>query len=149
MEETLGISATEDSVNSALKRDYRYRVPDYQRRYSWKKKQWRELWNDLQTLEDEKTHFLGAIVVVERPGDLNKIGILEVVDGQQRLATVSLLLVSMTDRYRKEGEIGQARAINASVPSQSSGRSRTLVGRAARTVQDARESPVSDRFAHS
>ncbi|RKD95656.1 DUF262 domain-containing protein [Halopiger aswanensis] len=112
MEGALGISANEDSIESALRRGYRYRVPDYQRRYSWKKQQWRELWNDLRALEDEQTHFLGAVVVVERPGNLNQLDTLEVVDGQQRLATVSLLLVAMRDRYRKEGEISQARAIN-------------------------------------
>lgn len=111
MEGALGISANEDTVESALRRSYRYRVPDYQRRYSWRKKQWKEMWNDLTALEGEETHFIGAVVLVERPGGLNKLDILEVVDGQQRLTTISLLLAAMKVRYSKANEIDHARAI--------------------------------------
>jgi uncharacterized protein with ParB-like and HNH nuclease domain len=111
MEGSLGISANEDTVESALKRSYRYRIPDYQRRYSWKKKQWKEMWNDLTALEGEETHFIGAVVLVERPGGLNNVDVLEIVDGQQRMTTISLLLAAMKVRYSREGEIDHARAI--------------------------------------
>ena len=78
------------------------RVPDYQRSYSWRKKQFRELWEDLNefTFDDstnDATYFLGAIVLVGRND-------LEILDGQQRLTTATILLTCLTDFLDAEGE---------------------------------------------
>ena len=45
-----------------------YRVPPYQRDYSWSDEQWEDLWNDLMDLlpDPEERHYLGALVVEER-----------------------------------------------------------------------------------
>lgn len=99
----IGISADEDTVESVLKRNYKYRVPNYQRRYSWTEDQWKELWDDVYSLDGSHQHFLGSMVVIERSGGLNDINVLEVVDGQQRLTTLSLMLVAIRERYRDEG----------------------------------------------
>jgi uncharacterized protein with ParB-like and HNH nuclease domain len=111
MSGSLGISANEDTIESVLSRNYRYTVPDYQRQYSWGEEQWRALWEDLQALDDGQTHFLGSVVVIERSEGLNELDRLEVVDGQQRLATILTMLSVMRQKYLDEGEQSQADAI--------------------------------------
>lgn len=111
MSGSLGISANEDTIESVLSRNYRYTVPDYQRQYSWGEEQWRALWEDLQALEDGQTHFLGSVVVIERSEGLNELDRLEVVDGQQRLATILTMLSVMRQKYLDEGEQSQADVI--------------------------------------
>ena len=73
----------------------RYRVPPYQRDYSWSEEQWEDLWNDLMELrsESEKRHYLGALVVEEQ-GDREFL----IIDGQQRLATLSVLALAVMGR---------------------------------------------------
>jgi hypothetical protein len=73
-------------------------IPAYQRRYAWNIKQVTELFNDLNRLDDEDTHILGAILTLtdEHTGNLNK---LEVVDGQQRLISITLLLKAIQNRF--------------------------------------------------
>jgi hypothetical protein len=112
MSNGIGISADEDTVESVLKRNYKYRVPNYQRRYSWTEDQWRELWDDIDSLGGDRQHFLGSMVVIERNGGLNDINVLEVVDGQQRLTTLSLILAAIRERYRDEGQNEIVEAIN-------------------------------------
>lgn len=107
----IGLSATEDTVEQILTRNYRYTVPDYQRRYSWKEEQWGALWADLQSIRTDSTHFLGSIVLIERPGGLNELNKLEIVDGQQRIATITVLLSLMREKYYESGESEQAENI--------------------------------------
>lgn len=107
----LGLSATEDSVEQVLNRNYRYTVPDYQRQYSWGEEQWGSLWADIQAIPEEGTHFIGSIVLIERSGGLNELNKLEIIDGQQRLATVTILLSLMREKYYQEGDEKQAEAI--------------------------------------
>ena len=58
-----------------------YRVPPYQRDYSWSEEQWEDLWNDLTDLREDpdERHYLGALVIEER-GDREFL----IIDGQQR-----------------------------------------------------------------
>lgn len=77
-------------------------VPVFQRRYSWRKKHWEQLWADVVTLLDsplgEDEHFIGAFVSMSsgnRPGARPKY---LVIDGQQRLITITLLLSAIRDR---------------------------------------------------
>ena len=72
-----------------------YRVPPYQRDYSWSEEQWEDLWNDLVDLraDPEERHYLGALVVEER-GDREFL----IIDGQQRLATLSVLSLAVIAR---------------------------------------------------
>lgn len=107
----IGLSATEDTVEQVLTRNYRYTVPDYQRRYSWGEEQWGALWADLNSIRSDSTHFLGSIVLIERPGGLNELNKLEIVDGQQRIATITVLLGLMREKYYELGESEQAEDI--------------------------------------
>ena len=80
-----------------------YRVPPYQRDYSWKEEQWEDLWNDILQLRSnrEERHYLGALVV-EAEDDREFL----IIDGQQRLATLSLLalaVIAMLDSMANDG----------------------------------------------
>lgn len=109
----LNISATESTVENVLSRSLRYTVPDYQRLYSWDEEQWEDFWVDLTGISEDETHFLGSIVVIKHPGALDELDRLELVDGQQRLTTISLLLCALRERYEDMGDPnGLAEKIN-------------------------------------
>ncbi len=81
-----------------------FSVPDYQRPYSWGISQLDDFWSDIIEIEDDDACFLGALVLI---ADTHKVGgfnILEVVDGQQRIATLSLLIDVLHNRYRELGD---------------------------------------------
>lgn len=69
-----------------------FRVPPYQRDYSWGEEQWEDLWSDVLELvhKPDDKHYLGALVV-EAKSDRE----FEIIDGQQRLATLSLLALAI------------------------------------------------------
>jgi uncharacterized protein with ParB-like and HNH nuclease domain len=69
-------------------------VPPNQREYSWTVKEVRTLLQDFAKaiLEGDGSYFLGTIVTIPRAG-----GALEVVDGQQRLATTAIILSAIRD----------------------------------------------------
>lgn len=75
-----------------------YHVPKYQREYTWGKRDWERLMQDID--ENDSGYFMGSLICVkdgdpESPGD--EI-IYEVVDGQQRLTTLSLLMMAIYTR---------------------------------------------------
>ena len=90
----------------------RYEIPSFQRAYIWnKEKQWDPLWEDVQnmaeaTLEDSKLsgHFLGAIVLQQKPVPTPMFQHRIVVDGQQRLITLQLLLDTVGDVFEEYGD---------------------------------------------
>ncbi|WP_260431152.1 DUF262 domain-containing protein [Burkholderia stagnalis] len=100
MSQVQEISIQLDGISNVLK-TRRFRVPAYQRSYAWEAEHVEALLADVNDAikSKEKEYFLGSIVVtgpVERR--------YEVVDGQQRLTTVSLLISSIRDRFREEGD---------------------------------------------
>jgi hypothetical protein len=80
-----------------------YRVPPYQRDYSWEEEQWEDLWNDLSELREgpEERHYMGALVV-EGKSDREFL----VIDGQQRLATISIFVLAAIEKLRRLAESG-------------------------------------------
>ncbi|MGD1255356.1 DUF262 domain-containing protein [Mycobacterium seoulense] len=72
-----------------------YQVPRYQREYSWQKSQWDELFDDLVESESSQGHFLGTIICVNKSIDTTEASVLELIDGQQRMTTLSLLLAAL------------------------------------------------------
>lgn len=75
-----------------------FSVPAYQREYSWRKEQWDALFDDLIEEEPDTGHFLGTIICVNRTTNSTDKTVLELVDGQQRITTISLLLLAL---YKK------------------------------------------------
>ena len=73
-----------------------YKIPKYQREYTWGQKEWGLLFNDI--IENDYGYFLGSIICVDKSvsamGDVE----LEVIDGQQRITSLSLLLISLYEK---------------------------------------------------
>ena len=72
-----------------------YKVPRYQREYSWQRSQWDELFDDLIESDRSQGHFLGTIICVNQSIDTTDASVLELIDGQQRMTTLSLLLAAL------------------------------------------------------
>lgn len=70
-----------------------YLIPRYQREYTWGKNQWESLFDDI--LENNLGYFLGSIICINQSTDALAVQQLELVDGQQRLTTLSLLFASV------------------------------------------------------
>lgn len=77
--------------------NFRYVIPVYQRKYDWKIENCRQLYNDLKKVvsEDRKSHFFGSIVSSVIPDGANIL--YQIIDGQQRLTTVTLLLLAISN----------------------------------------------------
>ena len=76
----------------------RFFIPKYQREYVWKPRDWEALFNDLE--DSPKGHFLGSIICVNNQKDSMAGGRLELIDGQQRFTTISLLFCALYDRLK-------------------------------------------------
>lgn len=69
----------------------RYSIPKYQRDYSWDSEQWSDLWYDLmQMLDEADSHYMGYLVL-QTTDDKNY----QVIDGQQRITSISILLLAV------------------------------------------------------
>jgi hypothetical protein len=114
------VQVTQTDLANILDGKKQYQVPLYQRVYSWQTKQLDQLWNDLTELvelradDSTATHFMGSLVLANSPA--NAIGAVQqmlVVDGQQRLTTLSLLLCALRDYLVQRAEPEQAQGIDA------------------------------------
>jgi len=90
------MKATEAKLLDFLKKSPQFVVPIYQRTYSWTEKESRQLWDDILRTgrnNDVSAHFVGSIVYVEKGlYQVTSQSPLLVIDGQQRLTTVTLVL---------------------------------------------------------
>ena len=68
-------------------------VPAFQREYVWKKDDWELLFDDIK--ESPGGHFLGSVICINTQFDTHKPAELELVDGQQRATTISLLYLAL------------------------------------------------------
>ncbi|MHB8576553.1 MAG: DUF262 domain-containing protein, partial [Dehalococcoidia bacterium] len=84
-----------------------YHVPPYQRDYSWTEEQWEDLWHDILELRARSAdrHYMGALVV-EGESDREYL----IIDGQQRLATLSILALAIIQRLERTGADADAAA---------------------------------------
>ncbi len=97
------IQATVHSFTELFASHKLLRVPLYQRPYSWDKDQWDQLWRDMTELDGDEPHFLGNVVLAPEPEEGNPRRE-DVVDGQQRLATLSILAVVLRNCFVMTGE---------------------------------------------
>lgn len=102
--------------------DKLFRIPEYQRHYSWQSRQRHELFEDIKKLElarekyDERTHFMATIVCLKTK-DKEQVGsntfyIYDVVDGQQRLTTLVILLKSISLKLESDQQLDEAKELN-------------------------------------
>ena len=76
----------------------RFIIPVYQRNYDWKKENCKQLFDDLVSVEKDgkETHFFGSIVSYAHSRDE-----VVLIDGQQRITTVSLILIAIVNALKK------------------------------------------------
>ena len=89
-------------LNTILGNGKAYQVPIFQRDYSWDRDDWEDLWNDIEELPNDRTHYLGYLVL--QPVQEGEEAYW-VIDGQQRLTTLSILALAVTallDKWAKE-----------------------------------------------
>lgn len=94
------------SIDKLLKHGI-FSIPEYQRGYSWTKDQLQEFKDDLEDVEHVKEHYTGTITLIKV--DDEKIGVTiypkyDIVDGQQRLTTIHLFLISLYFRLKTLGK---------------------------------------------
>lgn len=85
----------------------RYVIPLFQRDYVWSKKDWENLWDDILEIRElklqQQKHFMGAVVFAAEQALPNKMLTYQVIDGQQRLITLSILLCALRDIAQESG----------------------------------------------
>lgn len=93
------MKASEAKLLDFLKKSPQFVIPIYQRTYSWTEKECRQLWADiLRTGKDDNisVHFVGSIVYIDKAdSNVTTWEPLLVIDGQQRLTTVTLLIAAL------------------------------------------------------
>lgn len=102
------MDAKAKTVSGILNTASRYLIPFFQRQYSWKKKQWLRLWRDIIALLESEArggqHFLGPLVCTpDKPGP-DTVQTYQLIDGQQRLTSLSLLMCALRDVAAQHGE---------------------------------------------
>ncbi|MBO1081657.1 DUF262 domain-containing protein [Roseomonas haemaphysalidis] len=93
------------NVGDLFSRENVFAVPLFQRPYVWDEDRWELLWDDITRVTEEtlaaarapRRHFLGSIVVQQRPNGVAQVPRREVIDGQQRLTTLQVLLKAVAD----------------------------------------------------
>lgn len=93
------MKATEAKLLEFLKKSPQFVIPIYQRTYSWTERECRQLWDDIIRTgrsDSVSAHFIGSIVYVEKGlYQVSSQSPLLVIDGQQRLTTVTLLIEAL------------------------------------------------------
>lgn len=93
MPEEMFFEANDKVIQDALFQNYIFKIPRYQRPYSWTEDEITEFWNDLN--EDNGSFFLGSFIFNHEPLDKEKY--IEIVDGQQRILTITILIAAIRD----------------------------------------------------
>ncbi len=99
---------TNVNVSALFGSKVQFRIPLFQRHYVWgMEDQWRPLWEDIeeksnqrlsqQLKADQLNHFTGAIVIQQKPTNVDEVKKYEIIDGQQRLTTFQVILCALRD----------------------------------------------------
>jgi uncharacterized protein with ParB-like and HNH nuclease domain/alkylated DNA nucleotide flippase Atl1 len=114
------MDVNEASLRVILEGSKQYQIPLYQRPYAWKQSNWQKIWDDIVGLaHDRKTHadsshFTGTLVLDASSVTTGLTRFL-VVDGQQRLTTLSVLLAAIASSYEANGQQAEADKIREQV----------------------------------
>jgi uncharacterized protein with ParB-like and HNH nuclease domain len=108
------MKAGEVRFQQLLNGKIQYRVPLFQRTYSWNQEQWEKLWDDIleiYMLDKPRNHFIGAIVTLPIHDAPERAAKFILIDGQQRLTTLLLLLAVI----RKKAERMDLKSLAAQI----------------------------------
>jgi uncharacterized protein with ParB-like and HNH nuclease domain len=97
------IECHDHTVSEILQSSY-YEIPRFQRPYSWEEEHLEDFWKDIFK-SDQNDYFIGSIVTY-RNGDARAV-----VDGQQRLTTLTILLAVLRNAFDSIGSVNQANGI--------------------------------------
>jgi len=85
------------SFNEIIGNGKIYKVPPYQRDYSWEEDNWEDLWTDILSIhENNESHYMGSIVLLNH-GD----SIYHIIDGQQRFTTLSIISLAVITKIKE------------------------------------------------
>ncbi len=88
-----GIQGTSnDTYRKLMGSGLKYNIPKFQRDYSWESQQWDDLWQDILLIlnNEENEHYMGYLVLQTSDNKIHTV-----IDGQQRLTTLSILMLSL------------------------------------------------------
>ncbi|WP_338751172.1 DUF262 domain-containing HNH endonuclease family protein [Bacillus sp. FJAT-52991] len=93
------IAAKEILFKDLFGSKFAFKIPGYQRQYSWEKDQQNQLFEDIQEAltYKEESYFLGSVILQVISQKSDESGVYDVVDGQQRLTTLTILTAVMRD----------------------------------------------------
>ena len=88
-------------IDDVFKKDasFYYVIPKYQREYTWSTQHWKDLYDDIS--ENDFGYFIGSVICINNAVNAYALSPLEVVDGQQRLTTLSILLAAIYVKLRQ------------------------------------------------
>lgn len=90
------LNAETKSFGDIVKGDKIYKIPIFQRDYSWNEEHWEDLWTDIITRKSENSkHYMGSLVFIGRDKKTY-----EVIDGQQRLTTLTLIILAIVKNLK-------------------------------------------------
>jgi hypothetical protein len=90
------------NLNEVLGNGKIYRVPQFQRDYSWDQDNWEDLWSDISIVKTSgNPHYMGS-VVLQNDGSKEYL----IIDGQQRFTTLSILTLAFIDKIQKLANAG-------------------------------------------
>ncbi len=101
------MNAFKSNIYKYLGGTCQYLIPLYQRTYSWEREQCSRLWSDIVNLHNTKRegHFIGSIVRIDEDSAAGST-LAMIIDGQQRITTLTLLLVALRDYAKANPDSG-------------------------------------------
>jgi len=109
------MQAKETKLQDIIEGTKQYILPLFQRSYSWDKKEWDILWEDLcelSEIENPRSHFIGSIVNMPTTSVPEGVSKYMLIDGQQRITTVFIILALLRDLANQNDEKEFAEEIN-------------------------------------
>lgn len=107
--------------------DRRFEIPPYQRNYSWERDQVEDLWTDLiEAVEMDRDHYIGTFLLMADERDEETV--LQIIDGQQRITTLTILLFELQERLDEVGEEVLARRVRGDYVARYGTQKLTLAG---------------------
>lgn len=108
MSDFMSMQPSNNSFQELIGNGVKYLIPKFQRDYSWNQEQWEELWDDINGLAEESYHYMGYVVLQRKEDNL-----FEVIDGQQRLVTLSVVVLAAMSQLQRLIDAGNEVESNA------------------------------------
>ncbi len=89
---SLNFNTTNETFRKLLGNGLRYKIPPFQRDYSWGIDEWDDLWQDIMSMyeeDGEPAHYMGYLVLQSTDGKRH-----DIIDGQQRITTISIMILA-------------------------------------------------------